>query len=293
MIIIKVGFIGAGKVGCSFGKYFKENGVKLTGFYSKNEDSSLAASKFTNSKQYLDIKNLVDESDTIFITTPDGQIQEVWQQIKNYQIKNKIICHCSGAISSDIFSNIQDYGAFGYSVHPMFSISDKYNSFKKLKKSFITIEGNEEYAKYLCDFFKKLGNPTVIVSKENKSLYHAASVVSSNLVLGLINTSVTYLIQCGFNEKMAIDALYPLIEFNIRNIKEKGIIESLTGPVERGDLSTINGHMQVLSGEDRELYRLLSKNVLEIAMLKNINRDYSELEKYLGDNKDEKYSSDF
>lgn len=71
----------------------------------------------------------------------------------------------------------------------------------KIKKSFITIEGDEKYAKFLCDFFKKLGNSTVIVSKENKFLYHAASVVSSNLVLGLINTSVTYLIQCGFTEK--------------------------------------------------------------------------------------------
>ncbi|HFZ4649710.1 TPA: DUF2520 domain-containing protein, partial [Enterococcus faecalis] len=148
---------------------------------------------------------------------------------------------------------------------------------------FITIEGDEKYAKFLCDFFKKLGNSTVIVSKENKFLYHAASVVSSNLVLGLINTSVTYLIQCGFTEKMAIEALYPLIEFNIRNIKEKGIIESLTGPVERCDISTIKGHCEVLSDEDRALYMLLSKNVLEIAMLKNINRDYSELEKYLGE----------
>ncbi|HDE0745970.1 TPA: DUF2520 domain-containing protein, partial [Enterococcus faecium] len=78
-------------------------------------------------------------------------------------------------------------------------------------------------------------------------------------------------------------ALYPLIEFNIRNIKEKGIIESLTGPVERCDISTIKGHCEVLSDEDRALYMLLSKNVLEIAMLKNINRDYSELEKYLGE----------
>ncbi|EMW5969275.1 TPA: DUF2520 domain-containing protein, partial [Enterococcus faecium] len=83
--------------------------------------------------------------------------------------------------------------------------------------------------------------------------------------------------------KMAIEALYPLIEFNIRNIKEKGIIESLTGPVERCDISTIKGHCEVLSDEDRALYMLLSKNVLEIAMLKNINRDYSELEKYLGE----------
>ena len=67
------------------------------------------------------------------------------------------------------------------------------------------------------------------------------------------------------------------------NTKEKGIIESLTGPVERCDISTIKGHCEVLSDEDRALYMLLSKNVLEIAMLKNINRDYSELEKYLGE----------
>ena len=58
---------------------------------------------------------------------------------------------------------------------------------------------------------------------------------------------------------MAIEALYPLIEFNIRNIKKKGIIESLTGPVERCDISTIKGHCEVLSDEDRALYMLLSK----------------------------------
>lgn len=101
---MNVGFIGAGKVGCSFGKYFQEHKIQVTGFYSKSEDSSLAASNFTSSKQYLNLRELVDENDTIFITTPDGQIQEVWQEIKNYQIKNKLICHCSGAISSDIFS---------------------------------------------------------------------------------------------------------------------------------------------------------------------------------------------
>ncbi|HAQ0789074.1 TPA: Gfo/Idh/MocA family oxidoreductase, partial [Enterococcus faecium] len=106
VIIMNVGFIGAGKVGCSFGKYFQEHKIQVTGFYSKSEDSSLAASNFTSSKQYLNLRELVDENDTIFITTPDGQIQEVWQEIKNYQIKNKLICHCSGAISSDIFSNI-------------------------------------------------------------------------------------------------------------------------------------------------------------------------------------------
>ena len=66
---MNVGFIGAGKVGCSFGKYFQEHKIQVTGFYSKSEDSSLAASNFTSSKQYLNLRELVDENDTIFITT--------------------------------------------------------------------------------------------------------------------------------------------------------------------------------------------------------------------------------
>ena len=53
---MNVGFIGAGKVGCSFGKYFQEHKIQVTGFYSKSEDSSLAASNFTSSKQYLNLR---------------------------------------------------------------------------------------------------------------------------------------------------------------------------------------------------------------------------------------------
>lgn len=82
---------------------------------------------------------------------------------------------------------------------------------------------------------------------------------------------------------MVIEVLYLLIEFNIRNIKEKGIIESLIGLVECCDILIIKGYCEVLLDEDRVLYMLLLKNVLEIVMLKNINRDYSELEKYLGE----------
>ena len=55
---------------------------------------------------YSDIQKLISNSDTIFITTSDEAIIDVWEQIKTLPIKNKLICHCSGSISSDIFSNI-------------------------------------------------------------------------------------------------------------------------------------------------------------------------------------------
>lgn len=282
VVIIKFGFIGAGKVGFSLGKYLKENNINVVGYYSRSEHSSKEATIFTNTKQYIKLKELINDSDAIFITTSDDQIKEVWNEIKELPIKNKLICHCSGSISSEIFSNISKYGAYGYSIHPMFAISDKYNSYKDLSKAFITIEGNEKYKNYLKQLFYSLGNNVSIISSENKPLYHAASVVVSNLVLGLINNGVKYLNECGFSQEMAINALYPLIEFNIKNIREKGIINSLTGPVERGDLLTVMGHCDSLEDRDKELYKLLSINVLEVAKLKNGQRNYESLEKYLG-----------
>ena len=282
MVIIRFGFIGAGKVGFSLGKYLKENDINVVGYYSRSEHSSKEATIFTNTKQYMKLEDLIRNSDAIFITTSDNQIEEVWNEIKGLSIENKLICHCSGSISSEIFSNISKYGAYGYSIHPMFAISDKYNSYKDLSKAFITIEGHEKYQNYLKELFYSLGNNVAIISRENKPLYHAASVVVSNLVLGLINNGVTYLKECGFSQEMAIEALYPLIEFNIKNIRENGIINSLTGPVERGDLTTVMGHCDVLEDKDKDLYKLLSRDILEIAKLKNVQRNYENLEKYLG-----------
>ncbi|CAM2078813.1 MAG: DUF2520 domain-containing protein [uncultured Clostridium sp.] len=283
MIIIKFGFIGAGKVGFSLGKYLKENNIDISGYYSKSQHSSKEAAIFTNTRQYNNLEDLIKNSDAIFITTPDNQIADVWNEVKKLPIKEKLICHCSGSISSEVFSNINNHGAYGYSIHPMFAISDKYNSYKNLSQAFITIEGHEKHIEYLNMLFLNLGNDVAIINKENKSLYHAAAVTVSNLVLGLINNGVNYLEACGFTKEMAIKALYPLIENNLRNVKERGTVNSLTGPIERGDLSTVINHLNVIPEEDKELYRLLSKNILKIAKVKNLERDYKNLEEYLGD----------
>ena len=142
---------------------------------------------------------------------------------------------------------------------------------KERKEKEVTIE----------QLFLSLGNKVQIISKENKSLYHAAAVTVSNFILGLVNNSLTYLKDCGFSEELAMEALYPLIEFNLKNIKENGIMESLTGPVERGDLETITSHCKVLNQQDKKMYKLLSENILSIAEMKNKQRNYEKIREYL------------
>lgn len=283
VIFIKIGFIGAGKVGFSFGKYLSENKFKLSGYYSKNNLSSKEASIFTNSKFYLSIKDVVNESDIICVSTPDDEILNIWSELREYNISKRVICHFSGTLSSDVFTHIEQFGAYGYSIHPLFAICDKYNSYKSLKNAFITLEGDSRYINNIKSAFNSLGNDVKIINKKDKTLYHAASVISSNFVLALINISKSYLKTYGFKEEEALKALNPLIINNIKNIMENGIIDSLTGPIERNDVETIIRHYEKLNETDKEIYKLLSKELLNIAKMKNVNKNYKSIEGFLGE----------
>lgn len=276
-----IGFIGCGKVGFSLGKYFSSKGISLSGYYSKFYEDAKDASAFTNSIAYENINDLVRDSSLIFITTPDDFIHEVLQRLANFDLTNKIICHTSGSLTSRVFLDINNSDAFAYSVHPIFAFSDKYNSYKNLQNACFSIEGPEVHISELKDFINSLGNKSFVISKDNKVLYHLASVTVSNLVLSLICTGCSYLSQCGLSENDALNALFPLIQNNIDNIKESGIINALTGPVERNDLDTIKHHIASIPKCDAILYKNLSLKLLHLSEKKHSEKDYNELEEYL------------
>jgi predicted short-subunit dehydrogenase-like oxidoreductase (DUF2520 family) len=279
---LKIGFIGAGKVGFSLGKYFVLNNVKVSGYYSRNYNSALEAAIFTETRAYTHLETLVNNSDTIFITTIDDEISNVWQSIQRFNLKNKIICHTSGSLSSEIFSNINNSGAFGYSIHPMFPFSDKYSTYKSLKNAYFSTEGCEKHLNKIREFIEGLGNKVIIRDGSKTGLYHLSNVTVSNLVLSLLNLGCTYLEQCGISQEDSIKALFPLIENNIENIKNNGFINALTGPVERCDVETIRHHIEVVPEEHVLLYKVLSENLMEISKQKHKERDYSILKDYLG-----------
>lgn len=280
---LKIGFIGAGKVGFSLGKYFSIKGINVSGYYSKSYNSAKEASIFTSSTAYKTLKDIVIKSNILFITTPDDEIKKIWDDIKHFDLKDKLIIHTSGSLSSNVFSDIKNKGAFGYSIHPMFPFSDKYNSYKQLNNIYFSIEGDKKYANDLKLFLENLGNNVFFIDSNKKSSYHLASVMVSNLVLALISIGENYLINCGVDEDTALKSLYPLIFENIKNIGDKGILDSITGPVIRGDVGTIKKHMTVLKKEDFEVYKTLSMQLLNLSVKKNIEKNYDNVRRTLNE----------
>lgn len=278
---MKIGFIGAGKVGFSLGKYFAENGLEISGYYSRSESSALEAAVFTGSELFVSAEELVSASDAVFLTVPDSAIKETYSALPKGLLCGRQICHCSGAMSAaEAFPDIEKYGAKAASIHPLFPISSKTESYRELNNAFFCIEGGcaAEWSVILSD----MGNPTRIIPSNIKSRYHAACSVASNLVCGLMAESIELLEQCGFTEEEALSALEPLAMSNMKRIFTVGPTASLTGPVERNDVSTVKKHIACINGgNDSDIYRAVSKKLTEMAKERHPQADYTEMEKLL------------
>ena len=251
---MKIGFIGAGRVGFSLGKYFSVNGIDIVGYYSKNKENAYLASGFTSSECYINLNDIVDDCDTLFLTVNDDSISEIAKEFYKMNIKNKIIIHTSGAKSSLCLGRLRDDN-YCYSLHPIYAFSDRYESYKGLNKAAFTIEGHPKYMDILCNMIKGLGNNIVRINSDQKVRYHASCVMMSNLVNSLIELSLKELSEIGINDR---NLFTPLILNNIINVIDKGPIEALTGPIKRNDINTIKNHLNELSDEALDIYSKLS-----------------------------------
>ena len=270
---MKIGIIGAGRVGCSMAKYIATGTQHhiITGFYDCNRQFTQEASNFCNTKAFNSLTDLIMSSDTLFITVADSEIATVWECIDKALIKNKIICHFSGSLSSDVFTGATDYGAYCGSIHPVYAFSDKFNSYKSLGSAMFTAQGDSLFIQQISNLLTQLGNKVCVIDKENKTLYHTALSMASNQLVGLLGTVVNMLQNCGFSEKQAYSALAPLMLDNLQTALQNNVEYALTGPIERGDVSTVKTHLSAIDSNQKEIYKALGKQVLKIAKDKNSN----------------------
>ncbi|MDD7402796.1 MAG: Rossmann-like and DUF2520 domain-containing protein [Butyribacter sp.] len=278
-----IGIIGAGKVGTTLGAYLKEHNISVSGYYSRSIESAREAANFTKTKIYQSVEEIIGESDTLFLTTPDGEIRNVWDCIISYSLTGKTICHFSGSLSSRIFSGIETTGAVGCSIHPMYAFSDKFTSYQQFHTAYLTMEGNSEAVSKMQKLFgDRLGHKILKISAQNKIKYHAAAALASNYMVGLFQASLDLLGDCGFSEEDSRQLLAPLVMENVKAMLEKGTVQALTGPIERNDVETVEKHRAAINSTGvEEIYDSLGRELVAIAERKNPDRDYAKIKNML------------
>ena len=245
---MKTGFIGAGKVGFSLGKMFAESGLPLTGYYSRQREAAQEAAAFTGTRAYSDLCELVQDSDAIFLTVPDRAITPVYLELRSFSLSGKQICHCSGALSArDAFPGIEETGALGLSIHPLFPVSSRYDSYRELADAFFCLEGEKSAIPAWKTQLECCGCTVQTIDAAVKPLYHAACATASNLVCALVQQSIDELTRCGFSQE---DALR----------------------------ETVKKHLACLTeGNERALYTAATRKLIEIAVGRHPEADYGAL----------------
>lgn len=279
-IHINIGIIGAGRVGTTMGKYIIAHGGKIQGFYSRTIEHAKEAAQFCNTNYFKDLDSLIEVSDTLFITTGDGAIKNVWDCIAAKNVKGKVICHFSGSLSSDIFSNKESAGVVVCSVHPIYAFSNKFTAYQNLTEALFTVEGDSEALSRMQELFAMLPNRVVSIPTETKGKYHAAASVASNQLTGLLWMAIELLKETGITEKTAYEMLEPLVKNSVNSIFSNGCKEALTGPIERNDLETVKKHLVALENNAlwNQAYQANGKLVLEVAKEKNPKCDYQKMQ---------------
>jgi predicted short-subunit dehydrogenase-like oxidoreductase (DUF2520 family) len=264
---MKIGFIGAGKVGTSFGKFLINKGFNVIG-YSSREGANLArAIKFTNTKKFTK-EELVRESDLIFITVNDDMIEKVLNEIIiNFDnLKGKTFLHMSGAHSSNLLINACKKGARIYSLHPLQSVSDINQAVNDFENTIFSIEvfDNEinfnvqEILNKLKSYFK--------IDSDKKAIYHMSACVFSNYLNTLMDFGLELTSSLGISKEFAFNAMQPLIKSSLQNIEKIGIENSLTGPLVRGDVNTIKTHLETFTKDNKsykEFYEFMGLKTID------------------------------
>lgn len=213
-------------------------------------------------------------SDLVFITPPDSEIAAVCEYLRFrfYELVGKTIAHCSGVLPSDILLDLKEKGASIACFHPMQSVTLKTKSFKGIT---FDIEGDDKALRVLEDFASKINANSLRVSSKQKEMLHVSAVMASNYLVTLADLSSEISEESGLSPREVLDALLPLMNSTIENLKEMEPSDALTGPIARGDVDTVERHVKFLKNRDKllSIYKKMGLLTLELVDPNVVSRD--------------------
>jgi predicted short-subunit dehydrogenase-like oxidoreductase (DUF2520 family) len=265
-----IAIIGAGSLGTSLGYALSKKGYPIKALSCLSISSAEESrQKIGQGKASTDNLLTADQGEIVFLTVPDDAIEHVVKELASSPLnwEEKIVFHCSGLLISRVLRPLQTKGAHTASVHPCFSFPKKQRRADLFQGIYFALEGDDLAVAAAKDIIRTIGGLHFKIRAENKACYHTACSMTSNLSVALLYTAISLLGKCGIREEKARKILWPLLEGTLHNVNIIDIFDALTGPLARGDLSTIRKHLKELeqSPSARRIYIDLAKQALEMA----------------------------
>jgi predicted short-subunit dehydrogenase-like oxidoreductase (DUF2520 family) len=203
----------------------------------------------------------------VVIATPDDAVAASASAVAPSLEPGALVVHLSGALGLDVFaalaavrSDVQ-VGA----LHPLQTIPF---ADTRLAGAWAAVAGPP----LVGELARELGMHPIEVADGDRAAYHAAAVVASNHLVALLGQVERLADAAG----VPFGAFEPLAREAVDHAFAVGPAAALTGPVARGDVSTVTKHLEVIADAERRAYRALADEARRLA-----DRDDPALEEVL------------
>lgn len=254
----RIAILGFGRLGGAIALGLKREGYEVQALPRSGESVRRAAQLGI---PLADLEAL-SESDLGLLAVPDSAVAQVAAEFAPDLGRNTALVHCAGALSLEVFAEAlkthpkRPVGSF----HPLCAISSPTDSLEGHAVALST--PSRALRTHLRAMAKALGLFAIQVPEEHRAAYHAGAVMSAGHAVSLLGAACEALGLAGLSEDDAVRALLPLMRSAMRGVEQRGLTRGLTGPIPRGDANVVSMHLNALTPDLREVYRLLSIRAL-------------------------------
>ncbi len=244
--------IGTGRAAFHLGHAFRAAGIDLKGVVGRDAmRTEELAIKLQVRAFSLDDK--LPTTEVILLAVTDDAIAEVAARIPATEA---VVSHTSGARSLDLLEMHAHRGVFW----PIQTLSS--NEPIELGKVPMIIDGNDDHSRNVLQALAgRISSRVTHLQHAERQHVHLAAVFTSNLPVFLVGEGQRLLKEAG----LPTDLLGTLWRTTAEKVTEIGPEKALTGPARRGDVRTVEQHMELLAKDPelREAYGLLSKLIMK------------------------------
>lgn len=218
--------------------------------YSPNiSHARLLADKLQQAEAVDTLPGIKDDADLYVVSVKDDAIRDVALSTPH----GGLWVHTSGSVSIDVFDGIkQNYGVF----YPLQTFSK--DVAVDIRQIPFFIEGNDVAAEIsIRDIALSLSPQVFTAGSAQRQKLHIAAVFACNFANRLWAIADDILRDAGYE----FDVLAPLLKATLSKAIDQTPLMGQTGPARRGDFGVIENHLSQLSGENAEIYRLISNSI--------------------------------
>ncbi len=191
----------------------------------------------------------------------DGSLAEAATQLRDLPKLNvDAVVHCAGALDPEVLAPVRQRGVAVGQLHPLLSISMR-TSPGDLVGACGLIRGDAKACRLAKKAVRRLGMRPATPATLDTALYHAAAALCANGSVALASAAAQLMRSAGLDDQLAAGLVGPLLRSVADNLERCGLPQALTGPVRRGDVATIEAHLERIRSELPALESLYDASV--------------------------------